>query len=503
MKTSEGVDLNIELLKNRLSDYGPSGFALFETFVLELLRADANNKRFETAVHKRDFPFDGYAPDGIGDIKTPLAIEIVAALNPSRLRSILELHRNHRIIENEGLLIVNLRQGEKLTRYHTSLSNIFSTPIYIWDQSELQNLIDKHPKIALQIYENLFSVRLKTAVIQKMDDWRQQRDIVISQVVEKLNDGRISLFLGAGVSSSAGLPTWDNLLNRLFVSMLTQDEDIAEKNGYINSIVQRLRKIDGPSAITLARYIRKGMSASAGKERDKFIDSVTTQLYGLRNQSYAINSELIKEIVSLCAPTRSGAKVRGVVTYNFDDLLERALKDRDIEYRTIFEEHSIAETEELPIYHVHGFLPEKRTEYANIDQSTLVFSEEGYHQIYRDAYHWSNLIQLNSLKDTSCLMVGLSLTDPNLRRLLEISTKTVDKPRHFAFLKRIDESEFTKESKNGQDSPVRAPLKMIRDFLNGHHRLNEEVLRELGVSVIWYEEYSEIPTILKRMRKTI
>jgi len=130
----------------------------------------------------------------------------------------------------------------------------------------------------------------------------------------------------------------------------------------------------------------------------------------------------------------------------------------------------------------------------------LVFSEEGYHQIYGEAYHWSNLIQLNSLKETACLMVGLSLTDPNLRRLLEISAKSLDKPKHFAFLKRISFEEFSKEEGK---TIVKASVNTTRKFLERHHSLNEEVMRELGVNIIWYESYDEIPKILKEIAKSI
>jgi hypothetical protein len=143
-------------------------------------------------------------------------------------------------------------------------------------------------------------------------------------------------------------------------------------------------------------------------------------------------------------------------------------------------------------------LPELREKYPNIDKATLVFSEEGYHQIYREAYHWSNLIQLNCLKETACLMVGLSLTDPNLRRLLEISAKSVDKPKHFAFLKRVSYDTFSRE---GEKSVVRAPASVVRTFLDRHHSLNEEVMKELGVNIIWYEEYDDIPKLLGQVGK--
>ncbi|WP_199699438.1 MULTISPECIES: SIR2 family protein [Alcanivorax] len=126
----------------------------------------------------------------------------------------------------------------------------------------------------------------------------------------------------------------------------------------------------------------------------------------------------------------------------------------------------------------------------------MVFSEEGYHQIYGEAYHWSNLVQLASLKETTCLMVGLSLSDPNLRRLLEIAAKSLDRPRHYAFMQRIGLEKFKKESGR---NVVRAPVSISKRFLDRHHSLNEEVMRELGVNVIWYEEYDEIPRILQKI----
>ena len=97
-------------------------------------------------------------------------------------------------------------------------------------------------------------------------------------------------------------------------------------------------------------------------------------------------------------------------------------------------------------------------------------------------------------------MVGLSLTDPNLRRLLEISAKSIDKSKHFAFMKRITYKNFSTE---GEKSVVRAPSGVVKRFLDRHHKLNEGVLRELGVNVIWYEQYDEIPTLLQSISKGV
>jgi uncharacterized protein YbaR (Trm112 family) len=93
-------------------------------------------------------------------------------------------------------------------------------------------------------------------------------------------------------------------------------------------------------------------------------------------------------------------------------------------------------------------------------------------------------------------MIGLSLTDPNLRRLLEIAAKSNDKPKHFAFLRRISYEEFMKvDGKN----IVSASKAIVEKFLDRHHKLNEQVLVELGVNLVWYENHDEIPALLKEI----
>jgi len=190
-----------------------------------------------------------------------------------------------------------------------------------------------------------------------------------------------------------------------------------------------------------ARYLRKGLSKEHA-EFNEFTKTITSNLYELRDTKYNINSTLIQSISNLCMPKRTGAKVKSVITYNFDDLLERELKNKSIQFHSIYSESEYYDPDELPVYHVHGFLPQEKQNYDGLEKSTLVFSEEGYHQIYSDSYHWSNLVQLNNLREYNCLMVGLSMTDLNLRRLLDISARNLDKPRHFAFMRRMNKEKF-------------------------------------------------------------
>jgi len=42
-------------------------------------------------------------------------------------------------------------------------------------------------------------------------------------------------------------------------------------------------------------------------------------------------------------------------------------------------------------------------------------------------------------------------------------------------------------------------LSEASNFLEIHHNLNEEIMKELGVSIIWYENYDEIPKLLNQI----
>ncbi|MFW2270041.1 SIR2 family protein [Burkholderia orbicola] len=494
--------MNFSALEERLVDYGPSGYYLLESFLLELLRIEAasHGQSVVTDDRRSHSRADAYAPNGIGSIAGPLAIEIVQVLSPKKLEAEIYRHKVSKDEGSEGLLIVSIREMAKESRFFQALVHDSGDRFYIWGKDEIQGLMDKHQNIVSELTKKLFSLHFTRAISNNPENWLGKRAEIIGEVAQYYRSGRFSMFLGAGVSSSAGLPDWNTLLNSLFVSMLTEG-GFAQKGGddeQNSSIVRRMREVDGPSALLLARYIRKGLSSGTGAEQIDFTRAVTEQLYGLRDKRHSLSSPLIKAVAALCTPSRTGAKVKAVLTYNFDDLLERELTGRGLSFKSIFEEFDMAGPEELPIYHVHGFLPEDRSRYPNIDKSTFVFSEEGYHQIYRDSYHWSNLIQLNSLKETACLMVGLSLTDPNLRRLLEISTKSIDKPKNFAFLKRISYDGFVRVSDR---NVVKAPVSSIKKFLDRHHSLNEEVMRELGVNIIWFEEYDEIPRLMAEIGK--
>ena len=102
--------------------------------------------------------------------------------------------------------------------------------------------------------------------------------------------------------------------------------------------------------------------------------------------------------------------------YNFDDVLEQMLQAKGLinteDFTSISKDAEIKSHNTLPIYHVHGIIPEKGP------TDIVVFSEEEYHNRYANSYHWSNVEQLHALSRMHCFFIGLSMSDPNLRRFL-------------------------------------------------------------------------------------
>ena len=494
-----------------IDEGGPKSYYSFETFIQHLFKhhIESQDKRFLISVEAMRFG-DAFAPDGFDEFDGPTIFEIKFSLSQMPVRRFIDklLYQfKNEYTENSfnNLLVISARPIPKryLYRFEEEIErHQLPFRVTFWGPEALNKIASKHRKVVSNIAKNLFALRLSSAISKPIKNWKQEREEIIHDLKASYKKGQFSLFLGAGVSSSSGMPDWNTLLNSLFVTYLTQefDGDVAIDDQDIDELVDRLNKIDEPSALMAARYLRKGLSKRDGEAKE-FVEAVTRNLYKLRNTKFPIDSELIKSIASMCLPRRTGAKVKSVVTYNFDDLLERQLTSNSILHRCIYTEDERYDPDELPVYHVHGFLPEDRSSYDGLDSSTLVFSEEGYHQIYSEAYHWSNLVQLNSFRENNCLMVGLSMTDPNLRRLLDISSKNIERSKHFAFMKRLSSDDFCYEESNGKKNKVVGNVGAAEKFLDRHHTLSEQLMKELGVTIVWYESYDDIPRIIREVSR--
>lgn len=495
-----------------LESIGTSGarsYQLMETFILGLLEAELNAQgrtlQVPAVVKRADHlpvEVDALAPDGIGDLPGPTIVELQLRLGlpgsgqHSRLLNILATHAG--AVGPQSVLLIFIDRIPSVIRQqlrHRFRSENPNITFALWDFSNLSELVSRHEALAQDLLSRLSTVRLEKALAKPEQDWRVRRSKHLELLRQSYLANDAVLFLGAGVSVDAGLPAWSELLDALFVTLITRNlkKGSSISDDEVSAIIKRFREMSDPSPLMTARYLRRGLAEGTVGDLESFLVELTDVLYRLASPGRAQASDLLAQLSRMSIPRRSGPRVRAVVTYNFDDLMERALESIPVAHRSIFREGDLAGRDELPVFHVHGFLPRDRSQYTGLDKGTIVFSEEGYHELFQDPYHWSNLVQLSLLREHTCVMVGLSLTDPNLRRLLEIAARRNTGQHHYAFLRRLAPTAFVADNRSGA---IEASESSVREFLDSHHRLTEELLKELGLSVVWYEEHSDVPQLL-------
>ncbi|NVM75175.1 hypothetical protein FHW83_000955 [Duganella sp. SG902] len=289
-------------------------------------------------------------------------------------------------------------------------------------------------------------------------------------LAKALQTGRLTLVCGAGISVDAGIPMWSDLLLSLLdgmVEKLSKEHSI----GIATDAAKEFHKRYGGSSLIIGKYLKN----SLGKDFSKM---VRDSLYVKSSKS----SDMIDAIIELARPRREGKALDSIITFNFDALVEENLSVAKILNTPIYTEAVKFQPSELPIYHVHGYLPRRG---RVSETSDIVFSEDAYHGQFLDPFSWSNLIQLAKFSQNTCLFVGVSLTDPNLRRLLDVAwRKSTDKKQNHYIIKKFPEIDGPEETQ-----------RLAR-------LLEEQDANLLGLNVIWVRKYDEIPKILRLVAAT-
>jgi hypothetical protein len=351
----------------------------------------------------------------------------------------------------------------------------------------------------------------------------QERDKLIDKLSKAYRSNNLTLYLGAGVSLGNGLPSWEKLVLAMYFSAIKR-ADIVEAirpfPNYLFAIAEwHLERRREPLDIT-ARKIR-----NLYKNEEVFLDKLHETLYagflalGNRTtpdlQTLLLANPTLKAVANLCTKDSSSNRrpIQSVISYNYDNLLELATEEAQV--LPIWRANQRLKRGVLPIYHVHGYIP---IEGSRSRPNEVVFTEEQYYLAAQNAYSWSNLIQIRHLSSSVGLMIGLSLTDRNMRRLLDALKRTPHPPENYVLLqrpqwpkpekddlKRVDANAkiyFNRFARSGR-KPGTKKYRQIKEIIEGVEESDfyeqQLVLNELGVRAIWYQDHDEIPAIIDRI----
>lgn len=329
---------------------------------------------------------------------------------------------------------------------------------YIFWGEEILNKIKKDFSVDYSIYYD-DKIKLSHLDIEKYSD----QLITTLQYNFHTTQRKYSFVLGAGVSVDYGIPMWNILLNKY----MTEIKAVTPFNeDYI------FEKI-GDTSLIKAQFVVDNFSAAStqSSKEYEFCRDMKKMFY-TKKPFIRLGNSTLKSVVK-CIEKHLTTN-SGVITYNYDDLIERTFDvETSINYQTIYKDDEI-ENKDVNIYHVHGYLPRKGN--LKKEQSdSIVLSEQKYNYLFNNPLSWQISNQLTRFRENLCVLVGLSISDPSLRRLLENVKMSNSTRFHYAIM--------AKKSKTH--------IPTIKDIV-----AITKHFERIGIHIIWVENYSDIATII-------
>jgi len=139
----------------------------------------------------------------------------------------------------------------------------------------------------------------------------------------------------------------------------------------------------------------------------------------------------------------------------------------------------------IPIYHCHGSIYPKTSRRVNDSREQLVFLEESYLNIAANMSTWAQTLFLYYAQNTNLLIIGHSLSDPNIRKWL-----------HWSF--ELTKKEINNISGVTDISPRHIWInKKPEDILV--QEIQEAGLLHLGVKICWIDEWDQVDQVIRNL----
>lgn len=346
----------------------------------------------------------------------------------------------------------------------------------------------------------------RTSVNRISAGLRKERKRNAEELRRAWEERRLVLFLGAGVSAPYGIPTWEDLVLDTWLSRPKRVLTSLDPRGLASWLRDRYQL--PLEALARAARLEFGSDTARGHRLTTrhFRNRLRNLLYRRYNPKPDCYCSL-PDIAQLIARSEGeGRRIPAVVTFNFDNLLEFELAKAGVRAKPVFRLESRLSSY-LPVIHPHGFLPMS----GRVPQSDLVFTEDEYHRLLASTLHWATVRIAELLSTHTALFIGLSMSDTNLRRLLDATRRPSTGPVHYAIRKNYgmdeEEARFALEEirrRSGKKPRALGTAKRVRkaeavalsSALYDLIRYDSLLFEDMNIAPMWIGRFEQISKIL-------
>lgn len=294
----------------------------------------------------------------------------------------------------------------------------------------------------------------------------------LTELHDAYKDGRLRILVGAGLSMQAGFPSWATLEQNLLRAYLKHEFENSQE-GFLRLLLPALPRLGNE----LHAQLGQGATDLVWKNAQtpaRFFEMLAFALYEGRPLHRLPIKPLARQVAAMADAL--------IFTTNYDPLLEIAmsrvrdgiLPEDDLK---AWRKYVGADAKDEPkpragfVYHLHGLIePNGRK------TGECVLTEEHYFNLTtaENAQDVPNQRLLSAMDgDGVLLIVGMSLADQNLKRIL------------------------FQGKRNGKQSNIYAVLREEDELVQLYQQLR---WKDLGVQLIWVNQHEEIEGLLRQVK---
>ncbi|EOI7546355.1 SIR2 family protein [Enterococcus hirae] len=270
-----------------------------------------------------------------------------------------------------------------------------------------------------------------------------RKDIFIKKYAKAIQEGNAAVFAGAGISISAGVFSWKDLV-----------KPFAEEMG-----------LDIEKEYDLTRVIQYYINEKKNRH------TITQKIVNIVHEETTATLDILTDL-----------PIQTYWTTNYDRLIEKNLERKNKKVDTKVTDKNLATNifdRDAIVYKMHGDI-------SNPDE--VILAKEDY-ELYNHTHSLFTTALRGDLVTKTFLFIGFSFEDPNLDNILSRIKILLGKEtrEHYCFLKQVMPDDFDR----------------CEDYQNALTKQNLRIddLRRYGIETILLDSYDEIPSILDEVNK--